>query len=785
MHRALVVRCCGLALVMLAMCASLAAVELPPDEAYVQVQDGHLTRAGQRVRYWGFIGFPWGQALLALQNKQLTPAARATAIVRARADIDLTVQRIHDLGFNLVRSWHPISTDPYTMGDGSDADLLAYYFVQLERKGIMVWQAMTNQHNARFTAADVGIIDDPTTAAAWSAAMTEWVKTNKGEPIGGWTAARVWDPRIEAITLADMRRRSQFKNLYKGGLILADDPQMAVWELTNEESWYLVMFGGSHWATMPAFFRNELLTLWCGFLNKKYGSDERLTAAWGFLVPGESLAKNTIMLLPLGSPSTAAMAVNDTNPEAIAKLSSVEKPYAVGDFTVRRGEDVIEFLTGLYIAHKQRTADALRTFGKGCRLSPCIWETGSPFQIQNSYLHQFSDASVSDTYVKGMGNDPTAKRWPFHSGLDASPRMCWNVPWVEQARQKGKPFFCYEIQIDCRTKYRAEFPYRVAAICAIQDWDIVNWHTYDSGVDSSSPDPFGNQLHVWHDYFGFGQDEVQLSAMKASAETFKHSLLAPAPAPTTFIFGRKSLYSPASMSYGKSFGDFGRRFIPTCYRYGAQVVIDPTREDDAIIGPSLSEDVYAPNPVRPTDQIEYDWSLGHLMFDAPGVIGYVGFSGQRTAPLTFRDGSSFTGITIDNPPGIAYPVTPAEGYVAIMVVSQDGQPLARTAKALVSAVSTSFNTGYRLDLTKSTPGNHGEGPVDSLPQEFFGAYAAQPGTAPVQVARVGATIICNDLRGMSYTFRDWQLHDIGHGVLTDGVLTIPATLPVFVVELTR
>lgn len=775
-------------LVCLLFCATalLSAAEstaLPPDEAYVQIRNGHLSLADQRVRYWGFIGQTWAPI-----DSKLSGAEREKAIAKVRDDIDLSVTRIHDLGFNLLRSWHRLDITPYKQGDGSNADLTAYYFHQLDQKGIKIWQAMVNQHEVRFTAADVGVIDEPSSAAGWTAAMTQWVAANKGEAIGGWTIARVWDKRIEALSLAHMRKTSQFKNLYKNdgkGLAVADDPQMVVWELTNEESWLPVMFGGWQWDKLPAYFRNELLQQWCGFLDKKYGNEEKLIAAWGFLVPGESLTKKTVMLLPLGSPSKSELATNDTNPEAIAKLRSIEKPFSTADFTRRRGEDVIEFLTSLYIEHKKRNADALRSFGKSCKLSPCIWETGSPYQIQNAYLHQFSDASVSDTYVKGMAHDPTGRRWPFTSGLDSSPRMCNDVPWVEQARQKGKPFFCYEIQIDCRTKYRAEFPYRVAAIGAIQDWDIVNWHTYDSGIDASKIDPFGNKIHVWHDYFGYGQDEVQLSAMKTCAETFKHSLLAPAPAPTTFVFGRKSLYDPASMSYGKSYGDLGRRFIPTCYRYGAQVLIDPTREDDEIIGPSLSEDILAPNPVRPNDQIEYDWSLGHLKFDAPGVIGYVGFYGQRKEPVTFSSGARFADVTVKNPTSMPYPVTPGEGYVAIMVASTDGKPLAKTALAVISAVSTSFNTGYKLDVTKSTQGNSNDGPKNVPPQDYRGAWA-ECGTSPVLVARVGVSITCKDLAGMAFTLRDWQMHDIGRGTVDpDGLIIIADDKPIFSIELRR
>jgi hypothetical protein len=326
---------------------------------------------------------------------------------------------------------------------------------------------------------------------------------------------------------------------------------------------------------------------------------------------------------------------------------------------------------------------------------------------------------------------------------------------------------------------------RLTAAAAIGDWDIICWFIYGHAFDSSNRKPFDGPIGIWHDYFQFAYDEVQNSAMKVCAEIFKNGLLAPAPKPTTFIFGRKTLYDPASMTYGKSYAEAATRFIPTFYRYGAQVVFDPSREDDSIEGPSYRQGCYEPNPVKPNDQIEFDWSKGYLKFDAPGVLGYVGFYGQHGGPVTFSRKACIRDVSVKNPRGIAYPVTPEEGYVEITVASQDGKSLAKTKRALVSAVSTSFNTGYTLDYTKGTQGMHQMGPLNGPPQEFTGPYPSVPGKEPVLVARVGATIQCKDIDGMSYVLRDWHLKDLGQGTIKNGVLKIPADKPVFVIELRR
>ena len=271
----------------------------------------------------------------------------------------------------------------------------------------------------------------------------------------------------------------------------------------------------------PGLRRNSPAQQWAGFLTKKYGGEDKLKSAWGFLLPGESLAKATIMLLPLDNPTSARAAANDPNPEVLAKLTAVKKAFSRRDFNGRRAEDVIEFLTGLCIAHKQRESDALKTWGKSCRLSPLIWDTGNCFQIQSGFMFQSADAVATATYIKGMSHDPTYKRWPFYSGLEAPPKLCWDVPWVEVSKQKGKPFFVYECQIDCRTKYRAEFPMRMTAAGAIGDWDIINWHIYGHDVDASKPNPFAGAICVWHDYLQYAYDNVAYSHRSTSSSSLR------------------------------------------------------------------------------------------------------------------------------------------------------------------------------------------------------------------------------------------------------------------------
>jgi hypothetical protein len=766
---------------------------LPGDDEYVVVgPDGHLRLDGRRVRYWGLIGWMVPKAV----KPGLPAGEHARALAKARADVDLAVKRTVDLGFTSYRNWYGPGHfggdgHDYAPGDGSMADLVAYFLWRLDQAGVKVWVSQINQVG-RVAPDDVDVIDDPATAAAWSEAVRELAAKNKGRPAnlrcghGSYPGLiRVFDPRCEALVLKRMRRNAEWPNRYKNGLRLCDDPQNIVWELSNEEIWLWGMFAG-RWRKLPAFFRNELIALWCEFLREKHRDDERLRRAWGFLLPGETLRGDAVMLAPVGSPTKPALAVNDGNPAVARALARVKQEYTRDDFTRQRGADVVEFFTQLLIRHKRRLQRELKTWGKSCRLSPCLWDAAGPFQVQLQYACAQGEALATCSYIKGMGHDPADSLFPFKSGLTEPPRICWDVPWMEQIAVEGKPTFIYETQIDQRTKYRAEYPARVAALGSIADWDIINWHIYGHAVDSSKPEPFAKPMHIWHDYLQFAGDEVQCSAMRACSEVFTNSLL-DAPGPTVFTVGRRTLYDPVSMDYGRSYGDLAKKIIPTVWRYGLRFRFDLDAEEDRVDGPVVTQGVLESHPVRPTKELEFDWNLGHLVMDAPGVASYTGFYGRRRGEkLRFAaTGAVFSDIHVSNPEGIAYPVRPDECYVAVTLASADGAPLSRCRAAVLSAVSTGFNTGYRLDLTRSSQGMHQQGPLDVPPREFWGAWVEDAGTTPVLVARVGVTVECPAIKGMRYTFMDWQMRPVRAGRVAGGRIAVPSDAPVFIVELER
>jgi hypothetical protein len=767
-----------------------------PESEYIVVRDGHLCfggKGGQRQRFWGVVGSIHDTPVFADGD---TPETRQKKIAEARKNTEALTQRLADLGFNAVRLQQTeTATGDYTPGDGSPADTLDDFIAKLKKRGFKIWNSSFNRLGS-VKPEDVGILDDPGTAEAWKAAVGEW-KTEKEAALRR-NLARAWDPRLQALGIQGMKEIATHYNKHTG-LRWADDPVFAVWELSNEEWWMRRMLAGN-WQTLPTFFRNQLIARWNQFLRTKYGETAALGKAWNGLLPGEDLLKESVLLAPMAGESEMKLSLNDASSVAAEALENLNQTYSRKDFAPQRGADVLEFFLALQIAHKQTEEAAVKSWGRSVALSPMIFDTGIGYEIQSQYLHQQADAIAHDAYLNGVGRDDEeaaempahatdlqrrqkalqasrkkANAGPWINGLKKPPGISQGVPWLEHSKMEGVPFLCYETQIQQPAKYRADFPLRLVALASIQDWDFVCWHYFGPVKGAGTlQEPFGRAMDITikgHPQgYHFTYDEVQGAMMRAAGHIFRSQLLAPAANPTRFVFGRKSLHDPATMTYGGSFGESGMHMLPTTYQYGMRLEVDSSREEDEIVGPVVKfEDYEKQNPYTPTGEMTFDWKKGFIRLDAPSAVVWAGGIAENGGKVAFANGVTLGDVAIINPEGIYDPVDEREKYLAFAMHSMDGKPLAETGHAFLSVVSTSFNTGFRL-------GEKGAAGPAALNVK---------GTEPVLVARVGATVELPMFTGATYRFLDWHMREIGSGTVQAGKLRIPAEKPVFAVELKR
>ncbi|MDA3960527.1 MAG: hypothetical protein PF961_07035 [Planctomycetota bacterium] len=769
--------------------AAAAEPQLPPDSAYVQVDaDGHLSLNGERQRYWGWIGHFWLEGDLKRDyapKKDDTPEQRAAKYAKMCEVYDALAQRIADTGFNLVRYWNDCDWEAeWTPGDMSQSDQFGFMLHALNKRGIKVWATSFN-HCGGIGPDDVDVLagDD---AEAWRAAMQEQVGKKARVGLRGLQQIG-WDARSQAKLKQRMAVVADWRNHYENDIRLGDSPQVVVWELSNEE-WYFAHLTRGDWQKLPKYFRDSLLARWTTFLREQYGDDAGLQAAWGSLLPGESLADGNVLLAPLASGSNGK-AVNDANPAALAALSAAKQALKREDFSHVRASDVIHFFSQLHVDYKVAMKDYAKTLGKSLALSPMLLDTGDGFRTQAVWLHQHGDASAMCSYLWQTAWDRQHKRFPFISGLDEPPRTAMGIPWAETARIPGKPFFIYEFQQNNPDMYRAEVPYRIAAIGAVQDWDIINFHLFGRPNDPAEAEPYRKRMNYSHAGNGgsiegvhYKNDEVYTSALKGASLLFRSGALQAAPKPTVMTFGRNTLYDPEGADYGKSFGDLGEKIIATANRYGLHMQVDPTQDKDTVAGPVIDPFLQQANPMRPTDQIEYDWHKGHLRFDLPTGVAYTGFYAQHGGPVEFSNGVRLSDIQIINDAGISYLMTKEEQYVSFALVAQDDKPLAESSSIYCSLVSTSFNNGFKLNPDSVAQGNLGY-TGKPYADMTWGDDKADP---PVLYARAGGTVTAPALAGMQWQAQDWHFRPVAKGTVgADGVLVIPADMPIFAIELSR
>lgn len=787
------------ALPLVACLAGLGAADpaLAPDDAFVRPQGENLTLAGKPVRFWGFIGptsttgFKWAPAPSATD----TPEVKAQKVAAMNATTDFYIKRIKELGFDLVRTWERCDwTATWQAGDGSVPDQLGYYWAALDRAGIRQWWTAGN-HLGGVSAEDAERLAPGEEGRAFREAIDELIGAAgakakakaKGDKRykGGTVDIRgayyeYWDEHLQAIHLERLTQAATWRNHHKpGSPRLCDDPQIVVWELANEEWWMKKMVTGV-WQKLPAYFQASLQARWHAFLKERYGDDAGLAKAWGTLAPGESLASK-VAIAPLASASKKA--VNDANAAAVAALQAGAEGQSITleNAPRQRGADVLEFFTAMHLAWKKKQYDHLKSLGKGPRLAAVIMDTGEGYRAQNLLLHQAGDASAMCTYLDGRpkseGQDQS--RLPWYSYLQDPPVMAKDryTPWIEWGSLPGKPMFWYETNTNLPGKYRAEYPYQVAALASIQNASIVCWHTFPRTVDPATKEGWYGQLYLSNPQHGaagfeYRHDEVLIAGIVNAGHIWKQGLLKPAAQPTVITWGRSALFDPASMPYGGSFGEQGKVIPATAWAHGLRMRGDMAQTEYLKAdGPTVLANE---NPVRSTPEIEWDFKKQHLRFDAPAAAAYTGFLANYGGPLRFAaSNAELTQVRIANPEGLFDPVREDEQYIAFSAVAEDGKPLAESASIRIALVSTSQNTGFRLNKDTATTKEWNVGPNISF------------GKVPVLVARVGGVLSAPWLKGLKWRALDFNLKELATGTLTEGKLEISEQQPVFCVVLER
>jgi len=226
---------------------------------FIQVRDGHFWFPDSgRQRFWG----------VNLSGEANFPPPEAAPRVADRlAKFGFNLVRMHGLDAswgNTFFRWHAPDTLHFEPGQFEKFDNLV---AELEQRGIYL---NLNLHVGRkFTVAD-------------GVAQADW--------LGYGEYCVIFDPRMIELQKDYARQLLTHRNP-RTGLTYAEDPAVAIIELSNEDSLFLAWTSGflrgrqttqpaSDWCDIPPFYGEELTQFYNQWLAKRYPSREALVRAW-------------------------------------------------------------------------------------------------------------------------------------------------------------------------------------------------------------------------------------------------------------------------------------------------------------------------------------------------------------------------------------------------------------------------------------------------------------------------------------------------------------------------
>ncbi|MFA5203509.1 MAG: hypothetical protein WC708_03810 [Lentisphaeria bacterium] len=702
----------------------------------VTIRDGHLWRDGQRLRLWG-VNF-------------------CASVKQSYRDLPLCFDRLVDAGFNGVRInlfWgnfiDPKADNTYTVpvpvkGDGSQLDLLDYCVYLARQRGMVFWFSFDRRE---FKPADYDLLPDDGTRDEWNNLIKE----------DGAYSLVYLDRRAEKVFEAFARNVLGHVNPYTG-LRYADDPAIALYEVFNENGFVdgLVNTG---YKDKPVMAR-RVQQRWNEWLTARYGTDDRLCAAWGALAAGESLTAGTVAFAPVKN----GVAGYAAGYQLVFKEPGRAGP--VANYPARRGEDVVRFACDLSRGHTQRFTQAARRVGGrpgvGIRVAPI-----TPTGVFNGSLPANYAGAGGDFVSMGMYGfacrpwevDRKNPLFPFLARVNEPPMM--EQP-LDVMRPEDKPFLFYEVNDYRPNPYTVEFPLRMALAMALQDGDGVFWFNWDDVgylpplssdrvyAESRLPMPDANYPNAG---LLMANDEVALAAIKSAGTLFRGGAVAPAPRPLPVVLGGDRLFNPKDTVLGDLEGAIRQH----AWREGTRIRYLPD-------GPSELPDArWNSSAERVIDQglgVRFDWGAppgGFISVDVPAARVYAGFTGGATV----RIGD----LQVE---GLNRP------FVYLALVAEDGRPLAQSKSILATLVARSTNTGFHLDVSK----------MKKPWAEGLAQAVVNPGHAPIVVDRVAARVTAPWLTGLTCRKYDFSRQLFAQGPV-GSAFVVTAAEPLFYARLTR
>ncbi len=576
--------------------------------------------------------------------------------------------RIKKMGFNCRRVEFPYSRDMYDeesakrgefrkRTSGEPPNVKEREYAETIKEGLFIQFIGTcpspnNEIPIKALAADDSFVADGADWAEWKAAV-----------VTNGFAGYLWsyiDERLGRAREKHLQNILQYVNPLTGKAY-GQEEAIAIYELHNENGFIRWVIEG-RFQNQPEYFKKKLQSRWNDWLRQKYRDDAALAKAWGTAEPLGSVA-----LAPLQSQINA--------------------------FPKERGDDFMRFLletVDTYYRGLVKFCRAQAPAGVGINVAPLSLDT--QYRPSVPWLFSKTGAEVNTFGMYFWNMEPQADGPPSFYVMD-------------NHTVAGMPTLIYETNIARPDRYRAEYPFRVAALAAWQDWDAICFH-YWGGLtgDATDEDYLAQALpHIANPHFWTGVHHADDPVMNASFATagrlFLGGYLAPATNPTITTIGAEGIFSYALVNGIPQ---------PDTFTKGARIKFAPNQPGVATPPVELQR---VQEAVASGDQILWDWPNGRLLVDTPNAKVY---AGRTCKGFAFKDGITISDFNVP--------------FVNFALVSLDGQPLTSCRQALLTAVFDAQNTDFAMNWSARG------GPLQ------IGAGIVNRGRAPVIVDPVSFTL---------------------------------------------
>lgn len=579
-----------------------------------------------------------------------------------KQDADLTVARFARHGVNAVRMHKFTYANGWEgIGDPNDTtkmtpeglDRLDYFSNQLRQKGI--YYGWSHSFALRIRPGDKSRL----------AGFDELMKK------GGNTYAVInFAEDVQDLMIEMVVNLLNHKNPHSG-TTYAQDPALCFVELQNEDDIFFYT-NETAYNDFPTY-RTILLKQYAQWLTEKYGSQEKLAAAWqGALKSEESLAAANVAIQP--------------------------NPWSMGDDNLprARGGDRQRLLDNAAFLHETQNrfytkfVKAIRATGYQGPIVGSPWQAPAMlphyYNLRSDHLagyidrHNYFGEALNDTMLKSPGSGY------FSSGLQqVADRPFGLSEWISQ-------YPCLN---------SAEGPVIIAAYgMGLQGWDA----SYEFQSTSNRPaGNVGNQPHgIWN---------ADLPTQVGQYPILNRMLMRGDVKEAPIISTRR--ISPENLAKGefnfsdkvKQQGDvksFGGQVTPEALAAG-RVVVEFVEKDQPSTFPDMAKYKQGNTIISATGQLRWDAGQGTITIDTPGTQGICGFVGGRGERGGRGQQYKLSNLTIR-------PETP---YASILLTAAGREETLQNAKRiLVSAVARNANSGMRmLTIDNRTIVDNGKAPV--------------------------------------------------------------------------